>query len=76
MAPRRKESSSWERRDRNAEIAWKWLLRILGAFAFMYVLLAKGGTVPVATYVIIGGFVGLPNVFSWQRALNQREKDQ
>lgn len=51
-------------------------MRILGAFAFMYVLLVMDGNVPVATYVIIGGFVGLPNVFSWQRALNdQKDKD-
>lgn len=68
--------SSWQDRDRGAELVWKWILRFLGAGAFIYVLTVQHGNVPVGIYVLIGGFVGLPNVFSLQRALNEEKKER
>lgn len=52
------------------EILWKWILRLIGLLAFLYVLVFMHGNVPVGTYFLIGGFTGLPNVFSLQKVLN------
>jgi hypothetical protein len=59
-------------RSEIGELAWKWILRLAGIAAFVYILVARAGDVPVGTYVIIGGLIGLPNVISLQSALNQR----
>jgi hypothetical protein len=60
--------------DAKLELVWKWVLRLAGMAAFVYILLNKGGQAPVAVYVLIGGLIGLPNVVSWQQVLNGREK--
>lgn len=57
--------------DQRAEVAWKWLLRLAGLTAFLYVLLFKGGDVPLGVFVLIGGLIGLPNVVSLQQVLNK-----
>jgi hypothetical protein len=67
---------SWSRRDQKAELLWKWLLRLGGFAAFVYVLTFMHGNVPVAAYVLIGGLIGLPNVISWQQVLNGKAEDE
>lgn len=55
--------------DATAELLWKWLLRLLGVGAFIYVLVGLHGNVPAAIYFLIGGFVGLPSIIGWQKAV-------
>lgn len=69
MAAKRVEGSG-PSRDAQAELAWKWLLRICGLATFAYVLITKGGAAPVPVYVIIGGFIGLPNIVTAQSLIN------
>lgn len=57
-------------KDKAADILWKWTMRISGLGAFFYVLFFKDDA-PVAVYITIGGLIGLPNVISWQQALNR-----
>jgi hypothetical protein len=62
--------------EQRGELAWKWMLRLMGAASFGYVLLAKDGNVPVAVFAIIGGLIGLPNVIAWQSILNRKGGDE
>lgn len=62
-----------------AEQAWRWVLRGLGIAlltAAATVDLATHQEVPVALYVLIGGLLGLPDVWGAQRALNRIAKDE
>lgn len=59
--------------EQKGDLAWKWLLRLVGVGAFVYVLVAKGADTPLAVYMLIAGMVGLPSVVSWQSALNARK---
>lgn len=61
-----------EMTDARAELLWKWVLRSVGLATFLYILLARNGDVPAAVFVIVGGLIGLPNVISWQQALNEK----
>jgi hypothetical protein len=65
---RRKRPTGW---DARAETAWKWLLRLSALAAFFYILIFRGGDVPLGVFVLIGGMAGLPNVLSLQQALNK-----
>lgn len=61
-----------------AELAWRWVLRGLGIVllaATAAVDLATHQEVPIALYVLIGGLLGLPDVWGAQRALNRIAKD-
>jgi hypothetical protein len=60
--------------DQRAEALWKWLLRLAGLAAFVYVLIAKDGDVPLGVFVLIGGLIGLPNVISAQQLLNRKDE--
>lgn len=61
--------------DERAERAWKWLLRTLGVVGFGY-LLAVNPDAPVAFYVLLAGLLGLPNIISYQMALNREQRAQ
>jgi hypothetical protein len=71
--PRRRRATGW---DAQADLAWKWLLRLSALAAFFYVLIARGGDVPLGVFVLIGGMAGLPNVLSLQQALNKGDEDE
>jgi hypothetical protein len=60
--------------EQRAETAWKWLLRLAGLGAFLYVLIFRGGDVPLGIFVLIGGLIGLPNVISLQQMLNREDR--
>lgn len=62
--------------DARGDLIWKWLLRLSALVAFFYVLVAKDGNVPIGVYLIIGGFAGLPNILSLQRALNEKGEEE
>lgn len=59
--------------DERAERAWKWLLRGLGVVGFAFLLITDRDA-PVAFYVLLGGLLGLPNIISYQMALNKDNK--
>jgi hypothetical protein len=58
--------------DQRAEVLWKWALRLVGIAAFAYILISKGGNVPLGVFVIVGGLIGLPNIISAQQLLNSK----
>ena len=47
---------------------------MVGLGAFVYILLVKNGNVPAASYVLVGGLIGLPNVINWQATLSRKDK--
>lgn len=71
--PRRRRLTRWEARG---EAAWKWTLRLSALGAFFYVLVAHDGNVPLPVYITIGGFAGLPNIWSLQQMLNSSEDEE
>ena len=70
--PRRRRPAP---RESQGDLIWKWLLRLTALAAFGYVLVAKDGNVPLGVFVLIGGMAGLPNIWSLQQALNDRDED-